>query len=142
MLEIEMKDADGILLGSPVYFSSIPGTMKSFLDRAFYVGMVNRGMFRHKVGASVVAVRRSGGIPVFDQLNNYINFSEMIMPASNYWNVAYGTTPGQILEDNEGMQIMRVLGKNTAWLMKVLEAGKPQVEAPDAERKTFMNFIR
>ncbi len=138
----KMKDADAILLGAPVYFSSIPGTMKSFLDRAFYVGMVNKGMFRHKVGASVVAVRRSGGIPVFDQLNNYINFSEMIMPASNYWNVAYGTTPGQILEDNEGMQIMRVLGKNTAWLMKVLEAGKPQVEAPAAERKTFMNFIR
>ena len=69
-------------------------------------------MFRHKVGASVVAVRRSGGIPTFDQLNNYINYSEMLMPTSNYWNVAYGTKPAETLNDEEGMQIMRVLGKN------------------------------
>ncbi|MBS6022506.1 MAG: flavodoxin family protein [Paeniclostridium sordellii] len=137
-----MKEADGIILGSPVYYSAIAGTMKSFLDRAFYVASSNGGMFRHKVGASVVAVRRSGGIPVFDQLNNYINYSEMIMPTSNYWNVAYGTAPGEVTQDEEGMQIMRVLGKNMAWMMKVVEAGKSQVKENEKEDKIFTNFIR
>lgn len=138
----KMKEADGIILGSPVYYSAIAGTMKSFLDRAFYVASSNGGMFRHKVGASVVAVRRSGGIPVFDQLNNYINYSEMIMPTSNYWNVAYGTAPGEVTQDEEGMQIMRVLGKNMAWMMKVVEAGKSQVKENEKEDKIFTNFIR
>lgn len=138
----KMKEADGIILGSPVYYSAIAGTMKSFLDRAFYVASSNGGMFRHKVGASVVAVRRSGGIPVFDQLNNYINYSEMIMPTSNYWNVAYGTSPGEVTQDEEGMQIMRVLGKNMAWMMKVVEAGKSQVKENEKEDKIFTNFIR
>lgn len=138
----KMKDADGIILGSPVYYSAIAGTMKAFLDRAFYVASSNGGMFRHKVGTSVVAVRRSGGIPVFDQLNNYINYSEMVMPTSNYWNVVYGTTPGEASKDEEGMQIMGVLGKNMAWIMKLIEFGKGKVEEPEREKKTFMNFIR
>ena len=138
----KMKEADGIILGSPVYYSSIAGTMKSFLDRAFYVASSNKSMLRHKVGTSVVAVRRSGGVQVFDQLNNYINYSEMLMPTSNYWNVAYGASPGQATQDEEGMQIMRVLGKNMSWLMKVLEHSKDNVEPPERENKTFMNFIR
>lgn len=138
----KMKEADGIILGSPVYYSAIAGTMKSFLDRAFYVASVNGGMFRHKIGASVVAVRRSGGVPVFDQLNNYINYSEMIMPTSNYWNVAYGTSPGEVKQDEEGMQIMRVLGKNMAWIMKVIKVGKAQIEEKEKEGKIFTNFIR
>lgn len=138
----KMKEADGIILGSPVYYSAIAGTMKSFLDRAFFVATSNGGMFRHKVGASVVAVRRSGGIPVFDQLNNYINYSEMIMPTSNYWNVAYGTAPGEVMQDKEGMQIMRVLGKNMSWVMKLVESGKSQVKENEKEDKMFTNFIR
>lgn len=138
----KMKDADGIILGSPVYYSAIAGTMKSFLDRAFYVSSVNKGMLRHKVGASVVAVRRSGGVPVFDQLNNYINYSEMLMPTSNYWNVAYGTAPGEVSKDDEGVQIMSMLGKNMAWLMKIVEAGKDTIEPPNRQDKTYMNFIR
>ena len=89
----KMKEADGIILGSPVYYSAIAGTMKSFLDRAFLCCFCKWRIVRHKIGASVVAVRRSGGIPVFDQLNNFINYSEMIMPTSNYWNVAYGAAP-------------------------------------------------
>ncbi|MGI6093598.1 MAG: flavodoxin family protein [Negativicutes bacterium] len=136
-----MKNADGILLGSPVHYSGIAGTMKSFLDRAFYVASA-ADLLRHKVGASVVAVRRSGGIPTFDGLNHYINYAEMIMPGSNYWNVAHGTAPGEVAQDAEGQQIMRILGKNMAWLLKVLAAGKPQVEAPPAEKKIFTNFIR
>lgn len=138
----KMKEADGIILGSPTHYSAIAGTIKSFLDRAFYVASVNQGLFRHKVGVSVVADRRSGGIPVFDQLNNFLLYSEMVVPSSNYWNVAYGTEPKEVQEDAEGMQIMHVLGQNMAWLMKVMEAGKPQVEENSREEKVFTNFIR
>lgn len=138
----KMKEADGIILGSPVHYASVGANMKSFLDRAFYVTSVNDGMLRHKVGASVVAVRRSGGLPTFDQLNNYINYSEMLMPTSNYWNVIHGTRPGEALQDEEGIQIMRILGKNMAWLMKLVENGKGKVTVPEKENKIFMNFVR
>lgn len=137
----KMKEADGIILGTPVHYSAIGGTMKAFLDRAFYVAG-STGILRHKVGASVVAVRRSGGIPTFNQLNNYINYSEMLMPSSNYWNVVHGTAPGEVKEDEEGKQIMRVLGKNMAWLMKLVENGKETVKEPEVEKKMLTNFIR
>lgn len=137
-----MKAADGILLGSPVHFSGAAGTMKSFLDRAFFVISVNGGLLRHKVGASVAAVRRSGGIPAIDTLNHYIQYSEMIMPGSNYWNVAHGMNPGEMEQDGEGKQIMQVLGRNMAWLLKVMEAGKKEVPAPARVDKTLTNFIR
>ncbi|MBK5252016.1 MAG: flavodoxin family protein [Peptostreptococcaceae bacterium] len=138
----KMKEADGMLLGSPVHYAAVAGTMKSFLDRAFYVASKNGGLFRHKVGASVVAVRRSGGLPAFNQLNNYINYAEMIVPTSNYWNVIHGTAPGDALKDEEGLQIMRVLGKNMAWTMKVLKSGKKNIIEPEKEGKTYMSFIR
>ena len=138
----KMKEADGIILGSPVHYSALGATMKAFLDRAFYVTSVNQSMLRHKVGVSVVAVRRSGGIGTFDQLNNYINYSEMLMPTSNYWNIIHGTRPGEAVQDEEGKQIMRVLGKNMAWLMKLVEFGKDGVEEPAREDKVFTNFIR
>ncbi|MEQ8155342.1 MAG: flavodoxin family protein [Clostridiaceae bacterium] len=138
----KMKEADGIILGSPVHYSAVGATMKAFLDRAFYVTTVNNSMLRHKVGASIVAVRRSGGVPTFEQLNNYINYSEMLMPTSNYWNVIHGTAPGEVAGDKEGQQIMRVLGKNMAWLMKLVEFGKGKVPEPEAEGKVFTNFIR
>jgi len=104
----KIKAADGILLGYPVHFSGVAGAMKSFLDRAFFVSSVNGGLFRHKVGAAVAAVRRSGGIPAVDTLNHYINYSEMIMLSSNYWNVAHGLKPGEMEQDGEGKQIMAV----------------------------------
>lgn len=138
----KMKQADGIILGSPVHYSAIAGTMKSFLDRAFYVTSFNNAMLRHKVGASVVAVRRSGGLPTFEQLNNYLCYSEMLIPTSNYWNVIHGTTPGEAMKDEEGVQIMRVLGRNMAWLMKLVESGKGKVLPPEREKKKFTNFIR
>jgi multimeric flavodoxin WrbA len=137
-----MKEADGILIGSPVHYSAIAGTMKSFLDRAFYVTGVNDSMLRHKVGASVVAVRRSGGLPTFNQLNNFLSYSEMLMPTSNYWNVIHGTTPGEATQDLEGEQIMRTLGKNMAWLMKLVENGKGVIAPPEKEDKVWMHFIR
>lgn len=137
-----MKEADGIILGSPVHFSAIAGTMKSFLDRAFYVTGVNNSMLRHKVGASVVAVRRSGGLPAFNQLNNFLCYTEMLLPTSNYWNVIHGAAPGEVVKDEEGNQIMRTLGKNMAWLMKLVEHGKGAIIAPEPEKKVWTNFIR
>lgn len=138
----KMKDADGIILGSPVHYSGVGGSMKSFLDRAFYVSGANGGLFSRKVGTSVAAVRRSGGIPTIDQLNKYLSYSEMLMPSSNYWGVIHGTMPGEVLEDEEGVQIMRILGKNMAWLLQLVENGKGKVIPPEMEKKTMMNFIR
>jgi len=137
-----MKNADGILIGSPVHFASIGGTMKSFLDRAFYVVGVNDSLLRHKVGAAVVAVRRSGGVTTFDSLNHYINYAEMVMPGANYWNVIHGTRPGDTVKDEEGEQIMRTLGRNMAWLLQLIEAGKKSHPAPGFQRKVYTNFVR
>lgn len=136
------KDVDGIIISSPVYYSGIAGTMKSFLDRMFYVMGVNGSMLRHKVATAVVADRRSGGVSTFMQLNHYLTYSEMILATSNYWNVAFGRAPGEVVKDEEGTQIMRVLGKNMAWLLKLKEFGKEQVPAPERENKVFMHFIR
>lgn len=138
----KIKEADGLVLGSPVHYSALGANMKSFLDRAFYVSGVNGGLFRHKVGASLAAVRRSGGLPTFNQLNNYLNYSEMLMPTSMYWNVIHGTKPGECLEDAEGVQIMKVLGKNMAWTLKMVDATKDTIEPPAAERKAWTSFIR
>lgn len=138
----KMKEADGILFGSPVYFSGVAGTMKNFLDRAFFVSSVNGGLFRHKVGASVAAVRRSGGIPTVDALNKFISYSEMIVPGSNYWTVAHGMMPGEIDQDAEGKQILEVLGKNMAWMLRLIEHGKDQIPAPEPVAKKMTNFIR
>lgn len=138
----KMKEADGILLGSPIHFSGISALMKAFLDRAFYVSSNNGGLFRHKVGAGVGAVRRSGGVPAFDMMNRYILYAEMLMPSSNYWNVIHGAAPGEVEKDEEGLQIMRLLGKNMAWLMKVVDEGKKTYPAPEREKKARMNFIR
>ncbi len=138
----KMKQADGILLGSPVHYSAVAANMKAFLDRAFYVAGANDSMFRHKVGASVVSVRRSGGLPTFNELNHYLNYSEMILATSNYWNVIHGTRPGDIHQDEEGVQIMRVLGKNMAWILKLVENGKDKVIEPELEAKKYTNFVR
>jgi len=138
----KMKQADALIFGSPVYYSAINGTMKSFMDRAFFVAGVNGGLLRHKVGAAVVAVRRSGGLPTFNQLNNFLCYSEMLIPSSNYWNVIHGTKPGEAVQDEEGKQIMQTLGKNMAWLMKLVEYGKEAIIPPERENKIMMNFIR
>lgn len=138
----EMKSADGILVGTPVYYSGIAGTLKSFLDRAFFVAGANGGLFRHKVGAGVAVARRSGGTATFDQLNKYFLISEMMVPGSNYWNIGHGGMPGDIGQDAEAMQIMEVLAENMAWLMKSLAAAKDLVVEPEKKKKTATNFIR
>lgn len=138
----KVVEADGILLGTPVYYSGINGTMKAFLDRLFYACAANGGIMRHKVGASIAAVRRTGGMPAFDQLNHYFLLSEMLVPSSNYWNVIHGAAAGEAEYDVEGMQTLAILGENMAWLLKLIEAGKNTVEEPERKKKEFMNFIR
>jgi multimeric flavodoxin WrbA len=137
-----LKTADGIILGSPVYYSGVAGTMKCFLDRAFYVAGSNGSLFRHKVGGALVALRRSGGSATLDSLNHYIHYSEMIVATANYWNIIHGRAIGEVAQDMEGQQIMRVLGKNMTWLLKMIEASKDLVEEPAVEQKIVTNFIR
>lgn len=138
----KMKEADGIILGAPVHFAGIPGTMKAFLDRAFYVAGANK-LFRHKVGASIVAVRRAGGVTTFDQLNHFIHYAEMVVPTSNYWNVVHGRLPGEVNEDHEGLQTARVLAKNMAWTLKMMQIAKEQgMLPPERETKIMTNFVR
>ena len=138
----QVKEADGIIIGSPVYYSGIAGTMKSFLDRLFYVSGSNGGLFRQKVAAAVVAVRRTGGSATFDNLNHYLTYSEMMIATSNYWNVIHGRTPGEVIQDSEGKQTMEVLGKNMTWLLKMKEATSATIAPPQKVKKEITNFIR
>jgi len=138
----EMRDANGIIFASPTYFAGISGNMKGFLDRAFYVHSANDAMFRHKVGASVTAARRAGATGALDQLNKYLFYGEFLIASSNYWDMLYGRIPGEAAQDAEGLQTMRVLGKNIAWALKLVENGKGSVEEPALEPKTSFNYIR
>lgn len=135
----EIYEADGVILGSPVYYSGISGTMKSFLDRLFYA---SRGRMRHKVGASIAVPRRSGGMPAFDQLNYYFLISEMLVVSSYYWNVIHGGKPGEVLEDTEGISVLKNLAKNISWVIKMKEETKNTLPAPEAYPRSWMNFIR
>lgn len=117
----KMVKADGIILGSPVYFSNVNTEAKALIDRAGLVSNANGGLFKHKVGAAVVAVRRAGAIPTFDALNHFFMYHEMIVPGSCYWNMALGRKPGEVETDEEGMNIMKVLGENMVWLLKKLQ---------------------
>jgi multimeric flavodoxin WrbA len=118
----KMIEADGIVLGSPVYFSMMSPELKALIDRAGYVALANDYIFKRKVGAAVVAVRRAGAIPTFDAINHFFLISQMIIPASSYWNVGVGRKKGDVKNDEEGMQTMETLGKNIAWLIKKLKA--------------------
>jgi multimeric flavodoxin WrbA len=138
----KMKEADGIILSSPVYYSGIAGTMKCFLDRAFSVSAANGHWFRHKVGASVVAVRRSGGSMTFDGLNRYFAMEEMLIPSSNYLNIIHGRDIGDAAYDTEGIQIMQLLGKNMAWMLKIRQKTTGEIVEPESVEKVRTNFIR
>jgi len=137
------KEADGFVFGSPVHFASAGGKITSFMDRVFYSTIRRRAIFRGKPGATVVSCRRGGSTAALDQLNKYIAYSQMPMVTSQYWNMIHGNTPEEVLQDLEGVQIMRTLGKNMAWLLRCIEAGAAAgVELPPLERGTFTNFIR
>ncbi len=113
-----MAAADGILLGSPTYVADISPEIKALMDRACLVGRANGGMFRRKVGAAVVAVRRAGAMHAFDALNHFFFISEMIVPGSSYWNIGIGWNVGDVERDAEGIETMKTLGRNMAWLLK------------------------
>ena len=115
-----MRVADGILLGSPTYFSDVSAAMKALIERAGMVGRANRDMFKGKAGAGVVAARRAGSIPAFNSLNLFFLYGQMIVPGSTYWNMGIGMNPGEVSKDAEGIQTMKDLGKNMAWLLKKL----------------------
>ncbi|HVN65171.1 MAG TPA: flavodoxin family protein [Methanomicrobiales archaeon] len=118
----KMDEADGIILASPTYFADVSAEMKALMDRAGFVAMANDGMFRRKVGAAVVAVRRGGAIHAFDTMNHFFFISEMVVPGSNYWNVGIGLDRGDVSRDEEGIRTMLVLGENMAWVMKKLNS--------------------
>ncbi len=118
----KMAAADGILLGSPTYVTDVSPEIKALIDRACLVARANGGMFRRKVGAAVAAVRRAGAIHALDTLDHFFLVSEMIVPGSSYWNIGMGREPGDVEKDEEGIQTMKTLGQNMAWLLKKVGA--------------------
>ena len=134
------KKADGFVFGTPVYFSHPTGSILSFLDRALY-GC--RDLFAHKPGAAVAVARRAGNVASVDVLNKYFTIAEMPVVSSTYWNVAHGRAPGEVSQDAEGLQTMRNLAHNLAWLLRCIEAGKAAgITPPESERSSQTNFIR
>lgn len=116
----KMREADGILLGSPTYFSDVTSNMRALIERCGFVGRANDYILKRKVGSSVVAVRRAGAIPAFNSMNLFLHYMQMILPGSSYWNIGIGREPGDVLKDAEGIQTMKTLGENMAWLLKRL----------------------
>lgn len=110
--------ADGLLLGSPTYFTDVTAEMKAFIDRVGFVARANNYMYKHKVGASVVAVRRGGATHAFDTMNHFLHYMQMFLVGSTYWNMVYGRNIGEVEKDDEGMENMRNLGQNMALLLK------------------------
>ena len=135
----KFKECDGIVIGSPVYFASANGTLVSFIDRLFYSMTADKTM---KVGAAVVSCRRGGNSATFDELNKYFTISQMPIASSQYWNMVHGNSPEEVQQDLEGLQTMRTLGKNMAFLIKSIQLGKKEFGLPEKEEHKFTNFIR
>ncbi|KUO72541.1 MAG: NADPH-dependent FMN reductase [Clostridia bacterium BRH_c25] len=136
---VKAKEADGFIFGSPVHYAAASGQMTSFLDRFFYSG----DCFQYKPGAAIVSCRRGGSTAALEQLNKYFTISNMPVVSSQYWNMVHGNTPEEVKQDLEGMQTMRVLGKNMAWLLKSIQTGKEAgVKLPEKELRARTNFIR
>jgi len=132
-------ECDGMVVGSPVYYASANGTLSSFLDRLFYSASFDKTM---KVGASIVVARRGGLSATMDQLNKYFSISGMPIASSQYWNSVHGGAPGEVAEDAEGMQTMRLLARNMSFLMKSIALGKEAYGLPEKEEHVFTNFVR
>ena len=135
----KFEACDGIIFGSPVYYASANGTLVSFIDRLFYSVPFDKTM---KVGAAVVSARRGGSSATFDELNKYFTLSNMPVASSQYWNSVHGSTPEEVLADEEGCQVMRTLGRNMAFLIKSIQLGKAKYGLPEKEDRIFTNFIR
>jgi len=136
----KMKESDGLIIGSPVYYASPSGEVIAFLDRFFGAGAQ---VLRHKPAAAIASARRAGTTSSLDVLNKYIQYSEMPLVTSNYWPMVHGSVPADVLKDEEGIQIMHLLGKNMAWILRCIEVGKKAgIEAPAEVEKIKTNFIR
>lgn len=134
------KDADGFVFGSPVYYAAASGSITSFLDRAFYSGGKHMAF---KPGAVICSARRAGTTSTLDQLSKYLTICNMPVVSSQYWNMVHGNIPEEVKKDLEGMQTMRVLGRNMAWLIKCIELGKNNnILKPELEERERTNFIR
>lgn len=116
----KMIEADGIIIGSPTYFANVSSEVKALIDRAGFVAIANEYLFKRKVGAAVVAVRRAGATDTFDAINKVFLINQMVVPGSVYWNMGFGLKVGEARDDEEGLNTMRVLGENMAWLLKKL----------------------
>lgn len=136
---LRLKDADGMVIASPVYYASANGTLISLLDRLFYSSGFDKRM---KVGASVAVARRGGASATFDQLNKYFTISGMPVASSQYWNSVHGRKEGEALMDEEGLQIMRTLANNMVFLMKSIALGKEKYGLPEKEARISTNFVR
>ena len=135
-----VEEFDGFVFGAPVYYSGVAGQMNTWMDRFFYVNSSKMG---GKVGASVVNARRGGNSASFERLNQYYLICGMIVPGSQYWNMTHGNTVDEVVQDKEGMQTMRALGRNMAWLLRSIEAGKKEgLQFPQREPWERTNFIR
>ncbi|MBP5167737.1 MAG: flavodoxin family protein [Oscillospiraceae bacterium] len=138
-LAVKFEEADGLVIGSPVYYGSANGTLMSALQRLFYSTHFDKSL---KVGASVVSARRSGCTATFDELNKFFTLSNMPVATSQYWNNIYGWEPGEGKVDEEGRQVMRVLARNMIFLMKSIALGKEQTGLPETEDRVWTNFTR
>jgi multimeric flavodoxin WrbA len=118
----KMLNADGIILASPTYFTDVTSEMKALIDRTGMVAKQNADMFRRKVGAAVIAVRRAGAVHAFDTINHFFFINQMVVPGSSYWNMGMGMEPGAVEGDEEGIAIMKTLGENMAWLLKKIHS--------------------
>lgn len=138
------KEYDGFIFGTPVHFASAAASMSAFMDRSFFVDhCADLKLFELKPGAVVVSARRAGTTAALDQMNKYLLYAQMPVVSSRYWNMVHGQMPEQVLEDKEGVQIMRVLGKNMAWLLKSIEAGRNAgIVQPEKEARVSTNYIR
>lgn len=135
-----VKSADGFIVGSPVYYASPTGEVLAFLDRLFGVAEAD---LRFKPAAAITSARRAGTTATIDVLNKYFLYDQMPIVSSRYWNMVHGSNPEDVMRDEEGLQIMRTIGTNMAWMLKSIEAGKKAgVKQPEAEDKVFTNFIR
>jgi len=137
-IAVKFENADGLVIGSPVYYGSANGTLMSALQRLFYSTSFDKSL---KVGASVVSARRSGCTATFDELNKFFTLSNMPMATSQYWNNLYGWDPGEAKGDAEGCQVVRVLARNMVFLMKSIVLGKDAIGLPETENRVWTNFL-
>ena len=135
----KFEQADGLVVGSPVYYAGPNGTLTNLLDRLFFSTPFDKRM---KVGAAVVSARRGGTTAAFDRLNKYFTISEMPIASSRYWNMVHGHTPEDVMKDEEGVQIMRILGRNMAFLIRAIAAERERNGLPEKEVVSYTNFIR